>query len=503
MFVVDAPPLLDYLNHLARISILASGGDPVTSLMYAPHWALIPNLGLDLILPPLLSVMPVLTAGKLAASAAILLPAFGTIAYSKALHRASSFWSIGICLVAYNETVFLGFMNFLAATGLAMLLAALWIRWREPYPIRTAMICIGGLTGIFFCHLMGVILFLVLTLSFELERSWCRPETAFRRGMTWGMMTIGPCVLYLLSPFRTAFGQTLWLPPVDKALQFLAPVIGYDPFLDVLTAAVIVLSLLAVVTFGSCRVPMHALIALSLLLILYLASPFIMKGTCFLDTRFAIMLGYLLFGAVPPVRAHPHLARAIGLVFICVFAWRMALVGETWHAYQKDIDGMRATISDVQPGDRVYVTSVSPKEAPDYWQHGPRSRVLWTGLRLDYHLAALLLLERRAFWPFLFADPTQQPIAVLEPYRRLAEEADPMLAHRDPRITSGRTLKDYDYLLLLDAGGEPNLAQYGFGRLELVHATDVAALYRIRHLLRRDRSDGIAAFDSNTDLIAR
>ena len=489
MLVVDAPPLLDYLNHLARISILASSGDQIISRMYAPHWAIIPNLGLDLMLPPVLRVMPVLTAGKLAVSAVILLPVLGTIAYSGAVHRTSSFWSLGVCLVAYNETVLLGFMNFLAAAGLAMLLAAFWIRWRDTFPIRSTVLCVVGVLGLFFCHLMGVILFLALTLSFELESIWRHPETVLRRVLTWVPMAIGPCVLYLLSPLQAVSGQTLWLPARDKAVQLLAPVIGYNQFLDGLTAAVIGLSLLGFIVCGSCRIPPHALIAISVLLILYAASPFIIKGTCFLDTRFVIILGYLMFGAVLPTRLDPRVIKTIALICICVFAWRMTTIGETWHAYQQDIDDMRATISDVQPGDRVYVTSVAPAEAPDYWQHGPRSRILWTGLRLDYHLAALLVLEHRAFWPFLFTDPTQQPVMVLEPYRRLAEVAGPMLAHRDPQATSDRMLCGYDYVLLLNAGGEPDVAQYGRGRLDLVYASDAAALFRIGSIKRRDPPD--------------
>jgi len=43
--VVDVLPLLDYPNHLARAYVLAWGQqDAFLSHMYAPHWAIIPNL---------------------------------------------------------------------------------------------------------------------------------------------------------------------------------------------------------------------------------------------------------------------------------------------------------------------------------------------------------------------------------------------------------------------------------------------------------------------------
>jgi hypothetical protein len=38
----------------------------------------------------------------------------------------------------------------------------------------------------------------------------------------------------------------------------------------------------------------------------------------------------------------------------------------------------------------------------------------------------------------------------------------------------------YDTLLLLDAGGEPDLAQFAADRLTLIKASDIAALFRIR-----------------------
>jgi hypothetical protein len=480
MLLVDAPPLLDYLNHLARFFVLADGGgDPVLARMYAPHWAIIPDLALDVLAMPLVKVLPVLIAGKLAVCAIILLPVIGTMAYARATHGRLSYWSLGVGLVAYNMTVLLGFMNFLAGIGLAMLLAAAWIRWRDAYPARTVALCAIGAAALFFCHLMGVVLFLILTGAFELAAVWDRPRTVFPRAAAFAILPAAVGVLYLLSPLQAVSAETLWLSPGDKAVQLLAPVIGYDEVQDGLTAALLALTVLGLAAGRALRVPAHGAIAIVVLLALYAGAPFIMKGTCFLDTRFAIMLGYLLFGAVMPARLPRAAAATIAVAFAAVFAWRMTTIDAVWSSYQRDIDGMRAAIAEVQPGDRVYVTSVAPEEAPDYWRHAPQSRMLWTGLRLDYHLAALVLLERRAFWPFLFTDPAQQPIIVLPPYERLADSAGSMLAHDDPQAISREMLRGYDFLLLLNAGGEPDLAHYGGDRLRLLQEGEVAALYRV------------------------
>ena len=134
----------------------------------------------------------------------------------------------------------------------------------------------------------------------------------------------------------------------------------------------------------------------------------------------------------------------------------------------------------MQPGTRVLVASVSPEEAPDYWQNAPLSRQLSLGIRLDRHLPALLLIERRAYWPFLFDNPSQQPMATLPPYRELAERADLMPGYRALAVPGRIDLCGYDELLLLEAGGEPDLAHFAADRLRLLASSDIAALFRIR-----------------------
>ena len=114
--LVDMPPLLDYPNHLARAVVLAAGtSDPILSRMYAAHWAVIPNLGTDLVLPPLLHLLPVHLAGRIVVGISILLPVAGTIAYSRAVFGVYSPWPLASGLVAYNATLLLGFLNFVAA----------------------------------------------------------------------------------------------------------------------------------------------------------------------------------------------------------------------------------------------------------------------------------------------------------------------------------------------------------------------------------------------------
>src|ERR1700724_2046076 len=61
IFSAVLPPLFDYPNHLARFWLLLTGGNA----FYAVHWAPLPNLAGDLIVPLLARLLPLEIAGKL------------------------------------------------------------------------------------------------------------------------------------------------------------------------------------------------------------------------------------------------------------------------------------------------------------------------------------------------------------------------------------------------------------------------------------------------------
>jgi hypothetical protein len=482
--LVDLPPLLDYPNHLARAVVLAFGaGDPVLSRMYAAHWAIIPNLGVDLMLAPLLHGLPIHLAGRIAIGCAILLPVIGTIAYSRTTFGVRSAWPLASGLVAYNATLLLGFVNFTTAIGIALLLAAAWIEWRERHPRRTVALTVIGTVALFFCHLMGLQFFYVLIAGHELERLCARRthKTAIpARIATLLPLVAIPLGLYLMSPLALVAAETEFAAPVEKLRQLVFPFANYLLPLDIATAGAVVAFLLACAATGRCRVTVGSGLTLLLVGSLYLATPWAYKGTYFLDTRFVIMLGFLLFGAVLPTALPRSAALTAVAFFTLLFGVRMAVVGIAWHAHRHDVADMRAIIATVEPGARVFVASVSPDEAPGYWQSRPLLRRLSNGIRVDYHVPALLLIERRAFWPFLFDNASQQPVETLPPYRALAERAHSLPDHFALAAPGKIDLCGYDYALLLEAGGEPDLARFAADRLVLLARSDFAALFRVR-----------------------
>ena len=478
LLVVDVPPLLDYPNHLARAFVLASlPGDRVLARFYAPHWSVIPNLALDLVAPPLMHVLPVHVVGRLLIAASVLLPVLGTVAYNTAL--GGRWWSLGAGLVAYNSCLLYGFLNFAIALGLALLLAAGWLCWREGRPMRAIALAVAGAPVLFACHLMGLVFFGLLIGSAELVQLYHhRHAGVFRMAAERGLVLLAvfaiPVALYAVSDLRHLGGDASFLPIGGKLLQLVTIFANYDWKLDVATAVFAIGLPLLCLLLRRGAVPGPGGCVMVLLLIGFLATPYGWKGAFRLDTRFAVMLGFMLFAGFVPMRWPTGLRRSVAGVLVLLFALRMALLTTAWAAHNADLTDLRTALAPVRPGQAVYVAEAGLREAPAYWAANPRWRLLSDDVRTDEHLGALVLIEHRGFWPFEFDNPSQQPIETRPPYRAMAERVGSL---PDSAAASVANVCGFDYVLLLGADAVPDLPA---DRFQLAIRSGFAALYTIK-----------------------
>jgi hypothetical protein len=494
LLVCDVPPLIDYPNHLGRLFVLASlPGDPELAKFYAPHWSVIPNLALDLAGPPLMHVLPVHAAGRLLIAVSVLLPVIGTIAYASAL--GSRWWALGVGLVAYNNCLLYGFLNFSIASGLALLLAAAWLRWRETYPFRAVAVAAAGAPVLFTCHLMGLVFFAVLIGGAELcqvldsGRETTEPcgtmplprgrasrksavpllRDALRRSCVLGLVFAAPGFLYAASALSHIGGDAEFLPPGEKLLQLAEVFSNYLGWLDAAAASVAVgLPVLCLLTRRG-RFPGVAAVPMLLLVAAYLAAPYAWKGTYHLDTRLAVMLGFMLFAGFLPGRWPDGLRVFAGASIALLFAARMAVLTAAWAAHQADIDDIRRVLEPVRPGEAVYVVSAAAA-API---GNLRGRRMADGSRTDGHLGALVLIERRAWWPSEFDNVSQQPMETKQPYRAMAERIGDL---PDAEQAAAADVCGFDYVLLTGADTAPDLPPE---RFQPLRRSGYAALYGI------------------------
>jgi hypothetical protein len=501
ILAVEVPPLTDYPNHLARCYILAFGkSDPILSRMFSAHWQIIPNIGADLILPALMHIVPPLVAGRITLALCLLLPTTGAIALSYAYFRQRSFWQIAAGFAAYNALFFLGFMNFELAIGIALWGAAGWVCYREERPSATVAFGAAIATTAFFFHLVGFCFFALLVGTYELEaicRAGLRTRVAVQNAAKRVLLLVAtlavPLILYVLSPFGKVGGTIEWARSKDKIFNLLVPFQDYSFSLDILLIAPVVAFLALCLLTRRARISPAGLISSLILLLGYAIMPRGMKGGYFADLRMPIMLGFLLFAAFIPAKLTSRQKSAAAFLFAALFLARIAFITTTWIQAQHDVSDVRQVIATVPPGSTVLAVDVTWHDNPDWFSSMPRSRWL-PHLTVTYtHLAAFALLDRHAFWSNIFAAQAQQPLQLLPPYRDLrvvespppgyhllsAKDFSPIELKRFPFLPDWSD--KFDYVLVLNAEGAPDLEHFLPDRLHFVERRGIAALLKVTH----------------------
>jgi hypothetical protein len=208
-----------------------------------------------------------------------------------------------------------------------------------------------------------------------------------------------------------------------------------------------------------------------------LALPTAFKQTFDLDTRFIVMAAALAPAAIVSTAVPRRVARRLVAGFLVLFAARMGLVMLVWHAWAGELTAFRAVIAPVGPGDVVLTVRLPRGPVSSIWSSIAPPRRLSDGTVVDAHIAALLLIEHRAWWPFLFDNPSQQPIETLEPYRSLAERID---SSRDPIALLTRDAGDMRQIThVLVRGPEAGLGAIETEGLRLLTKSDEAALFAV------------------------
>jgi hypothetical protein len=501
IFVVPVPPITDYPNHLAGCYALAYWQtDPALGQMFSAHWQVIPNIGIDMILPQLMHILSPLTAGRIILALCLLLPTTGTAALGYAYFRQHSFWQIAAGFAAFNGLFLMGFMNFELALGIALWAAAGWIAYRDRFPLLTVFSAAMAGALAFFVHLVGFFFFALLIGSYELSVVWqTDPRTRegrrflLQRAALLAAALVIPAVLYPISTLEKVDAPVGWLHPfLQKSSDLFVSFRAYSLTLDAVTVGPVLAFFIFCLLARKARVSRAALICCVALFLTYLVVPRALKGVYFVDLRLPVMLGFMIFAGVMPTGLSSRTRSAAVLVLTLLFTARIAFITGVWIESQRDVNDVRQVIASVTPGSRVLAADVLRRDNPAWYASMPISRRLPELTPTYWHLASFVLLDRRAFWPTMFTSEAQEPLHVKEPYRSLRAIESPPPDYRELVSTNIPSTElqrfpfltdwnhKFDYVLILNAEGASDVDHFAPNRLELIDHRGIAALFKVK-----------------------
>jgi len=477
---VQLPPLGDYANHLARMHIIAHvGTDPFLGQYFSITWGIIPNLAFDVLVPPLLHVMDVFSAGKIFVIVVVLLLVTGPMAISWALTRQLSLAPLLAFGFIYNGFFMLGLMNYLFGVGLAMWATAVWIMLRERAGWLIALQSLVFTLALFFCHLYAVGLYLLAIGSYEL---WAWQQRRFQwdlrlvlTALLFSVMLALAVSLLLNGPTWSLSGAYDW--DDQGKIEGIAAIFRlYDDKFDL----VVLIAFLGALGIGlRMRIlHMHAagVVCLVLSIALYLAMPTTLFGSLMADQRLPIAgllfaIGFVRF-TLPTQTG--RLVFVSVLTVICML--RFGEVASRWHQIDNYVREFQHAIALLPQGARVLVAQADEADGPAALNDGMS------------HIPCLAVIDRSALVSSLFTVSGKQILGVRHPYSEIVDRDDGYLPNMSQLIAAeGMTpgndpfwatwFQDHDYVF--EMFGAPDAENPNPERLELVYRGDKFQLFRV------------------------
>ncbi len=480
VLVTPIPAMVDYVNHLARMYLLAADGTPQASRFYSVRWSLTPDLAMDLVVPQLARWVGVENATRLFLLAAQVLVVTGAVAIEFAVKRRFEISGFFALLTLPCAPFAWGFLNFEFALGLALWGIAGWLALRDrPWALRFGVHAIVVVL-LFVSHLFALGLYGFTLGVHEAWAAWRRraaPGEVLARIAT--LATPALVVLGLMILCGGSVGQagSHW-HMVAKPFLLFAILNGYSFTLSVVeTLALASLAHALWQRQGLRFVDSGAWMIVGFIL-LYLAIPGVLLDTALVDIR-VVAAALLIVPAFVSV-SFPTVGWRLGVTGAAavVVAISIGLTAQVWTSYQADYRAMITSFSRLGRGAHVLVgrsgTSESDPPFEDLTQYPM------------FHAPTLAAHYAEAFVPTLFTTRGKQPLEIRGPDAALSFSCGgPILTETLKAVADGAApaqdfiahwVRDFDYLYVVGAA-EPNPMPQ---RLDLMETHDRFTLYRIR-----------------------
>ena len=478
--LVRIPSMVDYLNQIARMDILARAGGPDASPFYDVAWKFYPNLAIDVLVPPIARLIGPVEALRLFLLLSQILIISGAAALELAVKgriRLSPFVS---CLFLYSLPFTLGFLNFEFGLGLALWALAAMLAVKDRSPLVRFGLHSAFCAALFVSHLFAFGVYGAALGLYELSqfRNW-RQDGA-RVFLRLAMLAPPAIALFAIVfvSVGTIGGQgNRWLFST-KALVFFNSLNAYSYEISGLLVALLIAGTVMLAMKGALMLSRPGVFIAVGFAALFLLLPSRLFGTSFADVRVlpgaALILPAFLHLRLPNREWRVGAAAAVSLAALA----NIAFVYGVWQGAAPDYREFMASTQKLSPGARV-ITAHSeegrdpPADLADY---------------PFYHLATLVVPFADGFTPTVFTEPGKQPIRPKEcvrsldvgvggpvPAARLLAAAEGRVDERAPAFLRDWPEK-FDYLYVVGPA-KPNPLP---SRLDEIMRGRKFVLYRIR-----------------------
>jgi hypothetical protein len=385
----DVAPLVDLPGHMGRYRVqLDLATSPALQQFYSYEWALIGNLGVDLLVELLAPIMGLEPAVRLIVLLIPALTAAGLIWAAFEVHGRVPPTVLFALPFAYNFPFLFGFVNFALAMALALNAFALWLRLGRLHRVRLRAIIFVPISCILWVvHAFGWGTLGVLAFSAELVRQHDRG-----RGWIIGSIHAAKHCLSLTLPFlmmvywrSNAGGQTGdWFNWSGKAMWLFMALRDRWMMFDLLALGISVIVLITAWASRHIQYSRNLVASALFLLLVFIFLPRVIFGSAYADMRLAPYLFAIALIAIRFPQASRRTMLVFGVAGSLFFAARTVGTTVSMVMYDRSYDANLAALDYVPHGARMVSFIGRPCVEP------------WAMSRL-LHLSAMGIVRREAF----------------------------------------------------------------------------------------------------------
>ncbi len=406
LLIPDFPPLTDVPGHLGRFAVqIGRSGDPALAQWFTFDWALIGNLGTDVLVQVLGPLLGVELATKLVVIATVALSVTGILAVRRAASSTSGPAVLFALPFVFGFPFQFGFINYCLSMALALNAFALWLRMGAAGRIRArAIIFVPVSLLVWLAHIGGWGALGLMAFAAELVRLRAAGR-GFNRLLpdaAWHCLPLaGPLVLTMIVRSAGAAGDTFdWFNWLAKFQWFTMALSDRWETFDLDSVGIVIAVLITTAAFPSFRINRTLGLCTLMLFGALIVIPRVLIGSAYADMRFAPFVAIMALMAIEPREGTSiwwgRGLMAAGLVFFLV---RTTATTASFLIHDREMRLQLAALDHI------------PRHARIVALVGRKCHAQWQLERMT-HLPSLAIVRRHAFTNDQFDMPGAQLIGV-------------------------------------------------------------------------------------------